>query len=229
MQTARPVGRRRSFSRYRGRLQLHDVLSGGALLALNHFELDSLAFGQGLEAILLDRGVMHEAVLFAVLGRDEPEAVSVVEPVKGTGEACHTGDTPDLMFATARGFRFAAGRGLVLPPSLSGPALIEALPLQVLEQSGPGDLPAELLQDPVQSVVLAQRDFHRPRSRREAHQKLKKDRGRSPGPLTVTGVQRSTVPRHVARRVVSHEGPVLSTGQFGARRLGRDTPVCHVS
>src|SRR5713101_1788939 len=171
---AAPRGAAPFVSRYRGRLQLHDVLSGGALLALNHFELDSLAFGQGLEAILLDRGVMHEAVLFAVLGRDEAEALRVVEPLHGTGDAWHTGGTPDLVFATARGFRLAARRGLVLPPSLSGPALVEALALQVLEQTGPRNLPAELLQDPVQSVVLAQRDFHRPRSRREAHQKRKR-------------------------------------------------------
>src|SRR2546425_2991088 len=181
-QTAPPrEGRRRLFSRYRGRLQLHDVLSGGALLPLNHLELDPLAFGQGLEAILLDRGVMHEAVLFAVLGRDEAEALRVVEPLHGTGDACHTGDTPDLMFTTARGFRLAACRGLVLPPSLSGPALVEALALQILEQTGPRNLPAELLQDPVQSVVLAQRDLHRPRSRREAHRKPKRTPGEPPG------------------------------------------------
>src|SRR6058998_453177 len=69
--------------------------------------------------------------------------------------------TPDLMvFAAASGLHLAARRCLVLPPTLSARTLVEALPLHVLEQSGSGDLAAELLQDVVQSVVVAQRHFH---------------------------------------------------------------------
>src|SRR6266702_274070 len=72
-----------------GGLELDDVLRRRALLTLHDVELDALALGQGLEALRLDRGVMHEAVLFAVLGRDEAEAFRVVEPLYDTGDACH--------------------------------------------------------------------------------------------------------------------------------------------
>src|SRR6266571_3460532 len=37
----------------------------------------------------LDRGVMHEAVLVAGLGRDEAEALRFVEPLHDTGDTCH--------------------------------------------------------------------------------------------------------------------------------------------
>src|SRR5205807_3115410 len=70
-------------------LQLHDVLRGGALLALNHFELHALAFSERLEALRLNGAVMHEAVLAAILGRDEAEALGVIEPLHGTGDTCH--------------------------------------------------------------------------------------------------------------------------------------------
>src|SRR3989442_15551131 len=69
--------------------------------------------------------------------------------------------TPDLMvFAAARGLHLAACRSLILPPPLSARTLVKPLALHVLEQSGSGDLAAELLQDVVQSVVVAQRPFH---------------------------------------------------------------------
>src|SRR6266700_262017 len=79
---------------FRAWLQLHDVLRRGAFLGLHDFELHALAFGQRLEPFTLDRGVMHEAVLAAVLGRDEAEALGVVEPLHGTGDACHLCVTP---------------------------------------------------------------------------------------------------------------------------------------
>jgi hypothetical protein len=75
-------------------LELHDVLRRRALLGLHDFELDALAFGQRLEPLSRDRGVMHEAVLAAVLGRDKTKALSVVEPLHGTGDACHLFVTP---------------------------------------------------------------------------------------------------------------------------------------
>src|SRR2546425_8687976 len=65
-----------------------------------------------------------------------------------------------MVFAAASGLHLAARRCLVLPPTLSARTLVEALPLHVLEQPGSSDLAAELLQDIVQSVVVAQRHFH---------------------------------------------------------------------
>src|SRR5690606_7683936 len=61
-----------------------DVLRRGALGALDHVELDAVAFGQRLEPAALDGAVMDEAVLRAVLARDEPEALGLVEPLHGS-------------------------------------------------------------------------------------------------------------------------------------------------
>src|SRR2546422_3739171 len=80
--------------RCRGWLQLHDVLRRRTLLGLHDFELHALAFGQRLEPFTLNRGVMHEAVLAAVFGGDEAEPLGVVEPLHGTGNACHLSVTP---------------------------------------------------------------------------------------------------------------------------------------
>src|SRR2546428_11723193 len=65
--------------------------------------------------------------------------------------------------------------GLVLAPPLGAGALVEPLALHVLEQSRLRDLAAELLEDVLQSVVLAQRNFHRASTTNE-------DPGGSPGP-----------------------------------------------
>src|SRR5437763_322852 len=65
--------------------ELDDVLRSRALRALNHVELHGLALGEGLEAVTLDGGVMHEAILLAVRGGDEAEALGVVEPLHGAG------------------------------------------------------------------------------------------------------------------------------------------------
>jgi hypothetical protein len=62
-----------------------DVLGGRALLALHHVALDALALGQRLEAAALDGRVVDEEILAAVLGRDEAEALGVVEPLHGAG------------------------------------------------------------------------------------------------------------------------------------------------
>src|SRR5687768_10789545 len=65
--------------------ELRHVLGGRALLALDDLELDALALGERLEATALDGRVVHEAVLLAVLGRDEAKALGVVEPLHGAG------------------------------------------------------------------------------------------------------------------------------------------------
>src|SRR5204862_443695 len=63
-----------------------------------------------------DGGVVHEAVLLAVLRRDETEPLRVVQPLHDTGNACHLAGTPDLMvFATSCALHLAACRGLVFP------------------------------------------------------------------------------------------------------------------
>src|SRR5204862_5734590 len=92
--TRRPLQGAPCRIRCRGGLELDDVLRRGALLALHDFELDALAFGQRLEPLTLNRGVMHEAVLAAVFGRDETETLAVVEPLHGTGNTCHLSVTP---------------------------------------------------------------------------------------------------------------------------------------
>src|SRR5213595_3500122 len=83
----------------------------------------------------------------------------------------------------ASGLHLAAGRSLVLPPPLSARALVEALPLHILEQPGLGDLAAELLQDVFQSVAIAQCHFHAASPPvTGGSQKRDEDRGGSPGP-----------------------------------------------
>src|ERR1044071_1788509 len=67
----------------RSTTQLGHVLRGGSLLSLHDLELDALAFGEGLESAALNGGVVHEAILLTVLGRDEAEALRVVEPLHG--------------------------------------------------------------------------------------------------------------------------------------------------
>ena len=64
---------------------LRDVLGGWTLLALHDFELDALAFGEGLEARSTNRGMMNEAILRTILRRDESKALRVVEPLYSTG------------------------------------------------------------------------------------------------------------------------------------------------
>src|SRR5690349_15847102 len=58
-----------------------------ALGARGHVEAHALAFFQRLEAILLDSGEMGEQILAAFRGRDEAEALGVVEPLDGA--CCH--------------------------------------------------------------------------------------------------------------------------------------------
>src|SRR5437899_11036438 len=54
-----------------------------ALCALLDDKLHALAFAQRLEAAGANLGEMREQILAAVLGRDESETFSVVEPLDG--------------------------------------------------------------------------------------------------------------------------------------------------
>src|SRR6185369_17534755 len=69
------------------RHRLH-VRGGGAFLALRHVEGDLLAFLERLEARRLDRAVVAEEILAAVIRRNESEALRVVEPLHGTCSHC---------------------------------------------------------------------------------------------------------------------------------------------
>src|SRR5688500_14878658 len=74
-----PLSRGRS-----GSGDLGDVLGRRTLVALDDVELDPLALGEALEAAALDRRVMNEQILAAILRRDESEALGVVEPLHFT-------------------------------------------------------------------------------------------------------------------------------------------------
>src|SRR4051812_26169303 len=71
-------------------LQRLDVCCGRAFLALRHVEGDLLAFLERLEAGALDRAVMREEILAAVIRRDESKTLRVVEPLNGTCSHCHS-------------------------------------------------------------------------------------------------------------------------------------------
>jgi len=73
-----------SFSEVERRLQRLYVGRGRALLPLRHVERDLLALFQRFVARPLDRAVMGEQVLAAVIRRNEPETLRVVEPLYGT-------------------------------------------------------------------------------------------------------------------------------------------------
>src|SRR5688500_2688481 len=87
-----------------GRSELLHVLRGGALLALHDVELHALTLGEALKALALDARMVNEAVLLAVVTRDEAEALRVVEPLDGAGHAhcrnsctgCRCGRSPAL-------------------------------------------------------------------------------------------------------------------------------------
>jgi len=72
---------------YVSSLLRNDVDRLGALLALARLVLDLGTLGQRLEAVAGDVRVMHEEILAAVLGGDEPVSLGIVEPLDGSG--CH--------------------------------------------------------------------------------------------------------------------------------------------
>src|SRR5919204_6367444 len=65
----------------RGLRERRHVRRLGALVAFARLELDLRAFGQRPEAVTLDLRVMDEQVLAALLGRDEPVALRIAEPL----------------------------------------------------------------------------------------------------------------------------------------------------
>src|SRR5436190_11279612 len=68
---------------------LGHVLRRRAFLTLHEIEFHGLSLGQTLEAIALDRAVMHEAVFVTAVGRDEAKTLGVVEPLHLAGRT-HT-------------------------------------------------------------------------------------------------------------------------------------------
>src|SRR5690606_27557470 len=85
--TGNERGRPGSPGRPPSRSELRHVLRGRALGALDHVELHASALGERLEAAALDRRMMDEQILAAVLGGDEAEALLIVEPLHGAGGA----------------------------------------------------------------------------------------------------------------------------------------------
>src|SRR5215212_5220785 len=79
------------------RLYVRRVRALGAVLGV---VADLRTLGQRLEAVAGDAGVVHEEVLALVVGRDEPEALVVAEPLDGSG--CH-GVPPGRLCAAKRG------------------------------------------------------------------------------------------------------------------------------
>src|SRR5215218_1507414 len=84
---------------------LRHVLSGRSLLALDGVELDLIAFSEGLETAALNRRMMDEQILRAILWRDETEALVVVEPLHcacrthgRTPNWCIRGRSPDMPY-----------------------------------------------------------------------------------------------------------------------------------
>src|SRR5487761_2004744 len=61
--------------------------------ARRHIELDSLTFGQGLEALPLDRGEMGREFLAAVFRSGEAETLGIVEPLNSA--CCHVLKFPE--------------------------------------------------------------------------------------------------------------------------------------
>src|SRR3954471_13933831 len=80
-----PAGDRRDL-REKG-LDRLNVRRVGALGPYLGVVADLRSLGERLEAAAGDRAVVHEQVLALIVGRDEPEALLVTEPLHGSG--CH--------------------------------------------------------------------------------------------------------------------------------------------
>src|SRR5437870_12062304 len=87
-------------SKTSGRLERLYVRRVGALGPLLGVVADLRALGERLEAAAGDAAVVHEQVLALVVGRDEPEALLVAEPLHGS--SCHR-FPPGRLCAAKRG------------------------------------------------------------------------------------------------------------------------------
>src|SRR3954465_16088706 len=88
----------------RGAALLHlDVRRGGALGTRLGLVADLRALGERLEAAAGDARVVDEQVFALIVGRDEPEALLVAEPLEGSG--CHMPLLGGCVLRNARGAR----------------------------------------------------------------------------------------------------------------------------
>ena len=71
-------------------LQWSNIFSLWAFLTLGHFELNSLAFSQGLEAITRDLTEVRKHVRAAIILSDETKTFLVIEPLNSTGSSRHS-------------------------------------------------------------------------------------------------------------------------------------------
>src|SRR3954453_14880778 len=94
-----------------------NVLRLGALGTLGDVELDLLVLVQGLVALGLNRRVVHEDVVAAVLLRDEAETLLGVEPLHGA--LSHLLCTP-VIGTTGRHFDGPAPSAVTRRPDLHG-------------------------------------------------------------------------------------------------------------
>ena len=69
-------------------LNWNDILSGGSLRGLYHLKLDLLTFNQAFKAVALDSREVDEDILFSIIPRQETKALTVIEPLHGSGY-CH--------------------------------------------------------------------------------------------------------------------------------------------
>src|SRR3954469_4734512 len=84
--------------RHLDRRDVHGVRALGPVLGV---VADLRALSEGLEAIAGDAGVVHEQVLALIVGRDEPEALLVAEPLHGS--SCHLYCPPGYVLAKRGG------------------------------------------------------------------------------------------------------------------------------
>ena len=107
------------------RLRFTNVRGLKSLGSTDDIELEPLAFGQRLEALALDRGVVNEHVL-ATLLLDETKTLRFVEPLHRS--VCHlqTPSTNRGIAPTQRPFRAYGPATLVGPPDDESPRHKEA-------------------------------------------------------------------------------------------------------
>src|SRR5215210_6043993 len=83
------------------RLELYDVDRLGSLVALLSVVGDLRSLGEGAVAVTRDAAEVDEQVAIAVIGRDEPEALLVAEPLDRSG--CHACTSTPVCATCAEG------------------------------------------------------------------------------------------------------------------------------